>query len=121
MYKVDLNKLEDEGVKYIFLNSYAFTEYGQRDVLDWIKEANKHGIEVHVWMQIFYSDKWISPLKNGSPDMKLFNSKIEEGKYYAGLDEVSGIQIDYIRFEGNAYEFKNGTKLTNSLKNFLKK
>ena len=48
MYKVDLNKMEDEGVKYIFLNSYAFTEYGQRDVLDWIKEANKHGIEVHV-------------------------------------------------------------------------
>jgi len=122
MYKVDLNKMEDEGVKYIFLNSYAFTEYGQRDVLDWIKEANKHGIEVHVWMQIFNNGNWISPVqKNGTPDNKYFNYKIEEAKYYAGLDEVSGIQIDYIRFEGNAYNFKNGTKAINQfVENFSK-
>ena len=104
------------------LNSYAFTEYGQRDVLDWIKEANKHGIEVHVWMQIFNNGNWISPVqKNGTPDNKYFNYKIEEAKYYAGLDEVSGIQIDYIRFEGNAYNFKNGTKAINQfVENFSK-
>ena len=36
MKKVDLDKLSKDGVNIIFLNSYAFTEHGQRDVLDWI-------------------------------------------------------------------------------------
>ncbi|MBQ9025005.1 MAG: hypothetical protein IJ104_01295 [Methanobrevibacter sp.] len=121
MNDVDFDKLSENGVKYIFLNSFAFTEYGQRDVLDWIKQANEHGIEVHVWMQIFNTGSWISPLKNGTPDTQYFNYKIEEAKYYASLDEVSGIQIDYIRFEGNAYEYENGTKAINQfVENFSK-
>ena len=113
MYDVDLDELSDNGVKYIFLNSYAFTEYGQREVLNWIKEANEHGIEVHVWMQIFNTGKWISPLKNGVPDTGYFNYKIEEARYYAGLEGISGIQIDYIRFEGDAYRYENSTKAIN--------
>lgn len=110
MEKVDFDKLSDNGVKYIFLNSFAFTEYGQRDVLDWIKEANDHGIEVHIWMQIFNTGSWISPLKNGTPDNAYFNYKIEEARYYAGLEGVDGIELDYIRFEGTAYKYENGTK-----------
>lgn len=119
MYNVDLDKLSSNGVKYIFLNSFAFTEYGQKDVLDWIKKANDKGIEVHVWMQIFNTGDWISPLKNGTPDNSYFNYKIEEGRYYAGLEGVSGIQIDYIRFEGNAYNYENGTEaISLFVKNF---
>lgn len=113
MYNVDFDKLSDNGVNIIFLNSYAFTEHGQRDVLNWIKEANAHGIEVHIWMQIFNTGNWISPLKNGTPDNKYFNYKIEEAKYYAGLEGVKGIQMDYIRFEGNAYKYPNGTAAIN--------
>lgn len=113
MYEVDFDKLSKNGVNVIFLNSFAFTEYGQRDVMDWVKDANDHGIEVHVWMQIFNTGSWISPLKNGTPDTRYFNYKIEEAKYYAGLDGISGIQIDYIRFEGNAYEYENGTAAIN--------
>ena len=119
MEKVDLDKLSKNGVNIIFLNSYAFTEHGQKDVLDWIKKANDHGIEVHIWMQIFYNGNWISPLKNGTPDTAYFNYKIEEAKYYAGLDRVSGIQMDYIRYEGNAYEHPNGTAaITQFVKSF---
>ena len=33
----------------------------KRDVLEWIKKANDHGIEVHIWMQIFNTGNWISP------------------------------------------------------------
>ena len=114
MHEVDLDELSDNGVNCIFLNSFAFTQYGQREVLDWIKDANDHGIEVHIWMQIFNTGKWISPLKNGTPDTAYFNYKIEEARYYATLEGVSGIQIDYIRFEGNAYKYKNGTAAINT-------
>jgi hypothetical protein len=121
MNKVDLDELSKNGVNVIFLNSYAFTEYGQRDVLNWVKDANDHGIEVHVWMQCFYNGGWISPLKNGTPDVRYFNNKIDEAKYYAGLDGISGIQMDYIRFEGNAYKYENGTSAINQfVQNFSK-
>lgn len=113
MYNVDFDKLEDDGVNIIFLNSYAFTEHGQRDVLEWIKQANDHGIEVHIWMQIFNTGDWISPLKNGTPDKQYFNYKIEEAEHYASLEGVDGIQLDYIRFEGNAYTQQNGTATIN--------
>ncbi|SDA55847.1 putative glycoside hydrolase [Methanobrevibacter millerae] len=119
MNNVDFDKLSKNGVNVVFLNSFAFTEYGQREVLDWIHEAREHDIEVHVWMQIFNTGNWISPLKNGTPDTRYFNYKIEEARYYAGLDEVSGIQIDYIRFEGNAYRYNNSTEAINMfVKNF---
>lgn len=110
MYDVDFDQLSENGVDVIFLNSYAFTEHGQKEVLDWIKEANNHGIEVHIWMQIFNTGSWISPLKNGTPNTAYFNYKIEEARYYAGLEGVSGIVIDYVRFEGNAYKYENGTE-----------
>ena len=119
MYNVDFDKLSKNGVNIIFLNSYAFTEHGQRDVLEWIHQANEHGIEVHIWMQIFNTGSWISPLKNGTPDTQYFNYKIEEARYYAGLEGVSGLQMDYIRYEGNAYKYENGTKaITQFVKSF---
>lgn len=121
MDKVDFDKLSKNGVNIIFLNSYAFTDHGQRDVLEWIKQANSHGIEVHIWMQIFNTGDWISPVKNGKPDNAYFNYKIEEAKYYAGLEGVSGLQMDYIRYEGNAYKDPNGTAaITEFVKNFTK-
>ena len=67
MYTVNFDELSNNGVNVIFLNSYAFTEYGQRDVLEWIKDANNHGIEVHIWMQIFYTGDWTPPAINGNP------------------------------------------------------
>lgn len=121
MDSVDFDKLSKNGVNIVFLNSYAFTDHGQRDVMEWIKKANDHGIEVHIWMQIFNTGDWISPVKNGKPDSAYFNYKIEEAKYYAGLEGVSGLQMDYIRYEGNAYKDQNGTAAINEfVKNFTK-
>ena len=110
MDDVDFDKLQKNGVKYIFLNSYAFKEHGEKEVLEWIKEANAHGIEVNIWMQIFNTGQWISPLKNGTPNTDYFNSRIKEAKYYAGLEGVNGIVIDYVRYEGSAYKHENGSK-----------
>lgn len=121
MYNIDFDELSKNGVNIIFLNSFAFTEHGQRDVLDWVKKANEHGIEVHVWMQIFNTGNLQSPLKNGTPDNQYFNYKIEEAKYYAGLEGIKGIQMDYIRFQGDAYEYPNGTAAINKfVENFSK-
>ena len=121
MHNVNFDELSDNGVNVIFLNSYAFTQYGQRDVLDWVKDANNHGIEVHVWMQIFYTGNWIPPVKDGMPDNQYFNYKIDEARHYASLDGISGIQMDYIRFDGDAYKFKDGTNAVNEfVKNFTK-
>lgn len=119
MDKVDFDKLSKNGVNVIFLNSYAFKDHKHSDVMDWIKKANDHGIEVHIWMQIFNSGDWISPVRNGKPDPAYFNYKIDEAKYYAGLEGVSGLQMDYIRYEGNAYKDSNGTAAINEfVKNF---
>ena len=121
MDKVDFDKLSKNGVNIVFLNSYAFKDHGYKDVMNWIKKANDHGIEVHIWMQIFNTGDWISPVKNGTPNTGYFNYKIEEAKYYAGLEGVSGLQMDYIRYEGNAYKDPNGTAAINEfVKNYTK-
>ena len=119
MYDVDLDQLSDQGVRYIFLQSTAFNQYGQRDVIEWVKKANDHGIEVHIWMQVFYQGDWSSPVsKNGTINNALFNQKIEEARYYARLDGISGIQLDYLRFEGTANQYNNSTE---SINTFVKK
>ena len=121
MDSVDFDKLSKDEVNVIFLNSYAFTDHGEKNVLKWIKKANNHGIEVHIWMQIFNTGDWISPVKNGTADTDYFNYKIEEAKRYAKLEGVSGIQMDYIRYEGNAYKDPNGTvAISQFVKDFSK-
>ena len=72
-------------------------------------------------MQIFNTGDWISPVKNGTADTDYFNYKIEEAKRYAKLEGVSGIQMDYIRYEGNAYKDPNGTAaISQFVKDFSK-
>lgn len=114
MYEVDFDQLQSQGVRYIFLQSSAFDQYGQKDVLEWIREANRHGIEVHIWMQVFYQGDWSSPVsRNGTINNALINQRIEEARYYAGFDEVSGIQLDYVRFGGTASQYNNSTEAIN--------
>ena len=66
-----------------------------------------------------------TPTINGdgkqSRDFTYVDNVIEEAKYYAGLEGVSGLQMDYIRYEGNAYKDQNGTAAINEfVKNFTK-
>ena len=109
MKNVNLAELASLGTGEIFLNSYAFTLYGESNVLSWINTANSYGINVHIWMQTFYDGGWISPMSGGSINRALFNSLINEAKYYAGLNGVAGVHLDYLRFAGNAYATSGGT------------
>ena len=103
MYNVDLVGLAASGTGNIFLNFYAFTKYGESSVLSWIKQANSHGIKVHIWMQVFYDGGWLSPLNSdGSINTALFNERIAEAKKYAALPGVAGVHFDYLRYPGTA-------------------
>ena len=114
MTSVDLASLAAQGTRHIFLHSYAFETYGESSVLSWIKKANGYGINVHIWMQVFYSGKWIRPVyDDGSYKYSYMNSKINEAKYYAGLKGVAGVHFDYLRFGGTAHYYPTGTDAIN--------
>ena len=61
-------------------------------------------------MQVFYSGgSWVNPVSGGSVNQAYFNSVIDEAKYYAGLNGVSGVHFDYLRYPGDAYQTSGGT------------
>ena len=109
MKTVNLNTIANAGATDIFLNYYAIQAHGKSTVESWIASANKLGIRVHIWMQIFYDGSWINPVKNGSPNTEYFNQKIDEALTYAKLNGVSGIHFDYLRYPGTAYKTSGGT------------
>lgn len=119
MKKVDLELLAERGTSDIFINYQALTLHGEATVLDWIDDANKLGIRVHIWVQTFhYGSTWINPVKNGAPNYDEFNKIIKKAKSYASLKGVSGIHFDYLRYPGNAYKTKGAT---NAISTFVKK
>ena len=114
MYDLDLASLASQGTKHIFLHSYVFTAYGESSVASWIRQANNHGIKVHIWMQIAYDGSWhgISN-KDGSYNYDLINSRVNEARYYASVSGVSGVHFDYLRFGGTAYKFPKAAESIN--------
>ncbi len=114
MKNVNLDTLAKTSTKHIFLNYAAISKHGKTAVETFISNANKKGIKVHIWMQIFYNGEWVSPVNNGgSYKYSFFNSKINEAKQYAALKGVAGIHMDYLRFPGTAYQYKNGAAAIN--------
>ena len=110
MNNIDLAEFARLGTTDILLNFYAFTLYGESNVLSWIQTANSYGIRVHIWMQVFYSGgSWVNPVSGGSINQAYFNSVINEAAYYAGLNGVAGVHFDYLRYPGNAYQTSGGT------------
>ena len=119
MYSVNLDKLEKYSFKHIFLNFKALELHGKKAVEKWIKSAKSHGIKVHLWFQVFYNNgKWENPVKNGKVNSKLITSKVKLAKKYAKVKGVAGVHFDYVRYPGNAHEFKNSVKAINT---FVKK
>lgn len=108
MKNVNLEELKNKKVNHIFLNYYAFEAHGENEVKQWINNANKNNINVHIWMQCFYKGDWINPATN---DMSY---KIEEAKKYANIEGVYGIHLDYLRYPGNAYKTSGGTEAINN-------
>lgn len=115
MKKVNLKSLSKSGTKQIFLNFYSIKLYGKSGVASWIKKANKYGISVHIWMQVFYSGgKWVVPIddNDGSIKYSYITSKVKEAKSYAKIKGVAGIHFDYVRLSGVKYR-ENGYKAVN--------
>ena len=120
MKRVKLSKLAKLGTKHIFLLANAFSIYGKSSVVSWIKQANKKGIKVHIWMQVFYNGgKWVRTVDaNGKYKYSFFNKKIKEAKYYARVKGVAGVHFDYLRYPGGAYKYSNSVS---SITYFTKK
>ena len=115
MKKANFKQLEKYGTKHIFVNAVCVEKHGKSFVEKWIRDAKSHGIKVHIWMQVFYTAKngWISPVKDGNIKYDLIKSKVNEAKSYAKIKGVAGVHFDYLRFPGNAYNYKNGVKAVN--------
>ena len=121
MKKVNLKRLSKKGTKHIFLNVQAIGLYGKSAVKSFIKRAHKHGIKVHLWMQVcFMNGKWISPINKKTQKLKysFLNRKIREAKSYAKIKGVDGVHFDYLRFGGTAHKYKNPNRAMNY---FMKK
>lgn len=114
MKNVNLDSLAKTSTKHIFLNYAALSKHGKSAVETFISNANKKGMKVHIWMQIFYNGNWVSPVNSdGSYKYSFFNSKINEAKSYASLKGVAGVHLDYLRFPGTAYKHTNGVNAIN--------
>lgn len=110
----NLKNLKKLGTKQIFLNSYAIDLYGKSTVKSWIAKANKYGMKVHIWMQVFYNGKWICPVNpDGSLKYSYMTKKISLAKSYAKISGVAGIHFDYLRFGGTAYKYPTANKAIN--------
>ncbi|MDR0913425.1 MAG: putative glycoside hydrolase [Methanobrevibacter sp.] len=108
MYDVNLDILSKNSFENVFLHSSAVDKYGSKEVEKWIKEANDKGIKVHIWVQCFYeSGSWVNPINTTEKDFnyQFFDKKIAKIQEYAEIPGVSGIQLDYIRYFGNAYKY----------------
>ena len=111
MYGINLKTLKRSNIKNVLLHSYAIDVFGRSKVTKFIKRAKKYGVNIHIWMQCFYNGNWINPLKCGK---NYLNKIISRAKYYARIPGVAGIHFDYLRFGGNAYEYKGATEKINS-------
>ena len=109
MKKVSLKKLAKYHIKEIFVNQVCLDWYGKSYVQSFIKKAGHYGMKVHIWMQVFYWGNWKYPVyKNGHYNYKLINSKVKQAVKFAKVKGVAGVHFDYVRFPGNAYQYKNG-------------
>lgn len=119
MNSVNLQTLKKYGFKHVFLNFKAIELYGKSGVENWVKKAKTYGVKVHLWMQVFYgANNWQNPVKNGKINYNLINSKVKEAKKYAKIKGIGGVHFDYVRYPGNAHNYKNSVKAINT---FIKK
>lgn len=123
MNSVDLDVLSENGVENVFLHSSAVDRFGGENVTKWVKTANDKNIKVHIWVQCFYNGTWVNPIDTDKKEFNyvFFNSKIDEIDKLADIQGISGIQLDYIRYPGNAYNYSypNGVTASNAISKFV--
>lgn len=114
MKSVSLKTLKAMGTKQLFLNAYAISLYGKGAVTSWIAQANRYGMKVHIWAQVFYEGKWVRPVKaDGTPDYNYMKKRVAKLVSYAKIKGVAGVHMDYVRFGGTAHLYKDSTKAIN--------
>lgn len=116
MNNVNLDTLSKNGIENIFIHSSAVDKFGAKNVSEWVKKANDKDIKVHIWVQCFYNGTWVNPINTSSKEFNYpyFDKKIAEIKKLATIPGISGIQLDYIRYPGNAYNYNYSNDVTPS-------
>ena len=106
MYKVDFKILKQNNITEIYIYSGAVGLYGNNKVSDWITKAHKEGIKVNIVVPVFQENNiWHNPT-----DQNYKNKKLSEIDRYIKLG-VDGINLDYIRYSGNAYKYSGASNL----------
>ena len=120
MHSIDFNKLKSAHIDTVFLNYGAIDTYGKDDVISWVGSANNNGINVHIWMQVLYQDGFQNPLNsNGDINQDLLNKDINDSREYASIPGIKGIVLDYIRYPGNASDYKGSSDAVSVFVNTL--
>ena len=113
MDKVNFKDLSNHGVTDLFLDYRSFNSHNKTQVETWIQNAKNEGISVHIWAQIFDDDeKWYNPTYQSFVD-----TKIKELKGYAGLKGISGIHMNYVRYED--VDERENDKYTQAVSDFV--
>ena len=95
MDKVDFKTLAEHGVTDLFLDYRCMDTHDKAQVEKWIADAKSEGISVHILAQIFNDDeKWYDPTNQSFVD-----AKIKELEDYASLKDLTGIHMNYMRYE----------------------
>ncbi|WP_298519373.1 hypothetical protein [uncultured Methanobrevibacter sp.] len=115
MNSVNFQALKNNGCKQILLHVHSISVHGQSAVESWIANANRHGIKVHLWMQICYGEGgWVSPVRDdGSFKYAWMNSKISEAISYSKVKGAAGVHLDYVRYGGTAHNHINAVESIN--------
>ena len=98
MDKVDLNNLHGKGYNTIFLAHVSLQKRTQKEVTGWIQKANKKGIKVYIWYTTYYNGENIVAANTKEAD-----SRIQTAITYGKIKEVSGIILDYCRYNSKSH------------------
>lgn len=114
----NLRHLAQTGVTDIFLNSDSVEAFGKDRIESWIANVTEMGMKVHLWFTVFYSKgTWTKAINNGKINYEYFSKKINELRQLCQIKGVAGINLDYIRFNYNAYKTPGST---NAINEFVK-
>ena len=114
MPEVNLDTLAAKDIKNIILHEVSFERHGVDSTLEFVSQAHKRGMKVHIWFQAFYQNgKWMNPVDDSLNryTQEYFDEVIERAVRYVGYG-VDGIHLDYIRFGGTAWKHNPSEEIT---------
>lgn len=113
MPQVDLDEFAAKDIDHIILHEASFRKHGVDSTLAFVKAAEERGMMVHIWMQVFKGEKWVSPVddENNCYRQDYFDEVISRAESYLDMG-IKGIHLDYIRFGGTAYKHNPSEQIT---------